>query len=162
MLLLLLDAAGRNNAQSSGFQYSEADASGSASEGTTTFQLSFTSATSTYQTTGQQNERRTTSADMEQHGHTTSGSMSGGGTGFLRGDVSQFSLCFLRMSLLLFLLSPPALKGEWIAVAICSPDLVGFLCLVALYRAIPLRFGYGLKSCDANGPRAKRYGETCH
>ena len=25
--------------------------------------------------------------------------------------------------------------------------------LVALYRAIRLRFGYGFASCDANGPR---------
>ena len=27
------------------------------------------------------------------------------------------------------------------------------LCLMALYRAMRLRFGYGFESCDANGPR---------
>ena len=28
-----------------------------------------------------------------------------------------------------------------------------FVVLVALYRAMRLRFGYGFESCDANGPR---------
>ena len=35
-----------------------------------------------------------------------------------------------------------------------SPDAAHFgATLVALYRAMRLRFGYGFESCDANGPR---------
>ena len=47
-----------------------------------------------------------------------------------------------------------------IAAPFCQTDVsrelrsVRSLCfLVALYRAMRLRFGYGFESCDANGPR---------
>ena len=37
--------------------------------------------------------------------------------------------------------------------AISLPESAQTMSLVALYRAMRLRFGYGFESCDANGPR---------
>ena len=59
----------------------------------------------------------------------------------------------------IFWLEPP-FPGGW-EVGVCRPPgplfpILGIMTLVhlvALYRAMRVRFGYGFESCDANGPR---------